>query len=300
MRDRLTLDQMNILVQIADAGSFSAAARRLGRAQSAISQAIATMEAALQLQLFDRSGNIPTLTEAGKIIIASARHVLSGADQLRSKAQAIKGGVEAEIRIATDTALPRDVFMESLLGLQKKFPSVQVTIISDGARDAMNHIRTQTAHLAFSPLVSDTTPEIVRQILTEITMVPVAAANHEITKEAEPITKERLERYTILRLSPKSMYSPTTVINEWLFTNHQTRLEFILSGLGWGIVPFHDAKPLIDEGKLKLLKLVEFSHHVLPLHVSYSQSYQLGPAATWFIDDLRERLAKKFGNVFDI
>ncbi|MEO6599988.1 MAG: LysR family transcriptional regulator, partial [Polyangiaceae bacterium] len=40
----LSLDQLRILVTIADAGSFSAAARALGRAQSAVSQAVATLE----------------------------------------------------------------------------------------------------------------------------------------------------------------------------------------------------------------------------------------------------------------
>ena len=41
----LSLDQLRVLVTIADAGSFSAAGRRLGRVQSAVSQTIATLEA---------------------------------------------------------------------------------------------------------------------------------------------------------------------------------------------------------------------------------------------------------------
>ena len=47
MIDPLTLDQMRVLVAVAETGSFSAAARKLGRVQSAISQAVQTMEAAL-------------------------------------------------------------------------------------------------------------------------------------------------------------------------------------------------------------------------------------------------------------
>ena len=59
MIDPLTLDQMRALVVVADAGSFSAAARRLGRVQSAISQSIQTMEATLGVTLFDRSTRTP-------------------------------------------------------------------------------------------------------------------------------------------------------------------------------------------------------------------------------------------------
>ena len=65
MIDPLTLDQMRVLVAVADAGSFSAAARKLGRVQSAISQAIQTLETTLRLTLFDRSAKTPRLTDAG-------------------------------------------------------------------------------------------------------------------------------------------------------------------------------------------------------------------------------------------
>ena len=68
MLDNLTLDQMRVLIAVAEAGSFSAAARRLGRVQSAVSQAMQTLEENLRLTLFDRSAKTPTLTEAGRIV----------------------------------------------------------------------------------------------------------------------------------------------------------------------------------------------------------------------------------------
>ena len=62
MIDSLTLDQLRVLIAVADEGSFSGAARRLGRVQSAISQAVQTLEATLELALFDRSAKKPVLT----------------------------------------------------------------------------------------------------------------------------------------------------------------------------------------------------------------------------------------------
>ena len=56
MLDPLTLDQLRVLVAVADTGSFSAAARRLQRVQSAVSQSIQTLESTLRLTLFDRDG----------------------------------------------------------------------------------------------------------------------------------------------------------------------------------------------------------------------------------------------------
>ena len=69
----ISLDQLRVLVTLADTGSFSAAGRKLGRAQSAISQAIATLESMQGVELFDRSGHRPQLTEVGRVLVDQAR-----------------------------------------------------------------------------------------------------------------------------------------------------------------------------------------------------------------------------------
>ena len=85
MLDPLTLDQLRVLVAVADEGSFSAAARRLGRVQSAISQAVQSMETALRVTLFDRDGKIPQLNDAGRVLLADARRLLSGAEAFKAQ-----------------------------------------------------------------------------------------------------------------------------------------------------------------------------------------------------------------------
>src|SRR5262245_15059721 len=102
MLDNLTLDQMRVLIAVAEAGSFSAAARRLGRVQSAVSQAVQTLEENLRLTLFDRSGKTPVLTEAGRTLLSDARQVVLRADSLRTHAEAIAGGTEPELAFAVD------------------------------------------------------------------------------------------------------------------------------------------------------------------------------------------------------
>ena len=89
MLDNLTLDQMRVLIAVAEDGSFSAAARRLGRVQSAVSQAIQTLEENLRLTLFDRSAKTPVLTDAGRAVgcdrgIGARRRAAAGRRQLRA------------------------------------------------------------------------------------------------------------------------------------------------------------------------------------------------------------------------
>ena len=70
MLDAVTLDQLRTFIAAAEQGSFSAAGRKLRRAQSVVSQTLANLEGQLGVTLFDRSARYPTLTEAAKVVTA--------------------------------------------------------------------------------------------------------------------------------------------------------------------------------------------------------------------------------------
>jgi DNA-binding transcriptional LysR family regulator len=106
MIEPLTLDQLRVLVAVAEAGSFSAASRQLRRVQSAVSQCIQALENTLQLQLFDRSGKWPKLTEAGQAVVSDARRLLRGAEALRSRAGSMVDGLEPALSLAIDPLFP--------------------------------------------------------------------------------------------------------------------------------------------------------------------------------------------------
>lgn len=90
----LSLDSVQLLVAVADSGSFSAAARQLGKAQSAVSTAIAHLEVDLGLTLFDRSGRLPRLTAHGERMLAEARALLAQQGQWQAVAAELAAGVE--------------------------------------------------------------------------------------------------------------------------------------------------------------------------------------------------------------
>ena len=66
---------LQAFVQAATQGSFSAAARKLGKSQSTVSAAVASLEIDLDLVLFDRSSRKPTLTAAGQVLLQRAEQV---------------------------------------------------------------------------------------------------------------------------------------------------------------------------------------------------------------------------------
>ena len=90
--ERLSLDQLRVFAQVADSGSFLAAAKALKRAQSAVSYAISTLESQLGLPLFDRGSYRPQLTAAGIELLRDARQVLDQVDALQARAAAYSQG----------------------------------------------------------------------------------------------------------------------------------------------------------------------------------------------------------------
>lgn len=72
----LSIRQLRYFVEIADSGSFSAAAERLFVAQSALSRQIKDMETQLQTPLFERTARQPRLTAAGEAFLPRARNLL--------------------------------------------------------------------------------------------------------------------------------------------------------------------------------------------------------------------------------
>ncbi len=98
MLDGVSLDQLRTFIAAVDEGSFSAAGRRLGRAQSAVSQTLAALEAQLGVMLFDRGGRLPVLTEPGRALLAEARVAAAGMDRLKARAKSLTAGLETDFR----------------------------------------------------------------------------------------------------------------------------------------------------------------------------------------------------------
>src|SRR5690242_18704716 len=125
--DSLTLDQCAVFATIAAEGSFAAAARRMNRAQSAISYAIQKLEEQSGVELFDRSAYRPELTEAGRALLPRAKRILDDVNDFRLQAAAVTQGVEAELSLVVDAFVP-DFLAPALKDFNAAFPLVQLRL----------------------------------------------------------------------------------------------------------------------------------------------------------------------------
>jgi len=296
MLDRLTLDQLRVLIAVAETGSFSAAARRLGRVQSAISQSVQGLEATLGLALFNRDGKTPSLTEAGRAILGDARNLIHGAELLRVRAESIADDIEPELALAVDPVFPTSILMESLGALDRQFPQLPVLLFTDGLGGPEQRLRDGTARLAIYSLLITGASDLAGEALTGIPFIPVVAAHHPLAHRPVPIPRADLVDATQLILtdaSPRSQSLRGNLISRrlWRFADLQTRLDYLLAGFGWGNMPTHMVETHLESGRLVKLQLAEDTSFVAPLFVVHDPIRPPGRAGRWLIDDLRRRLA---------
>jgi DNA-binding transcriptional LysR family regulator len=106
MLDSVSLDQLRTFIAAVDEGSFSAASRKLRRAQSVVSETVSNLEDQIGVLLFDRSGRYPKLTPAGIVLLADARSIVTGVDLLKARAKGMAIGLEPELSVVVDVFYP--------------------------------------------------------------------------------------------------------------------------------------------------------------------------------------------------
>lgn len=296
MIDPLTLDQMRVLSAVAETGSFSAAARKLGRVQSGVSQAVQTMEATLGLTLFDRSRKTPTLTEAGTAMLEDARATLARASSMQARARAIRDDLEPELTLAVEAMFPIPLLMMSLQALRGEFPTLPATLFTEALGGAQETLATGAARMAIYPIFGGPTADVSAEFLARVALVPVAAAHHPLARLGRPARREDLEAHVQLVLTGRNAYAQAVrggVISPhvWRFVDQTTRLEFLLSGFGWCNMPLHMVQEPLDSGRLRRLEILHGEPPPeFPLYVACPRDRPLGRAGRWLVADLRERL----------
>lgn len=298
MLDRLTLDQLRMLIAVAETGSFSAAARRLGRVQSAVSQSIQALEATLGVPLFDRGERTPKLSDAGRALLADARQTIWSTDTLRAHAESIATEVEPELSLAVDAVLPEQALRASLKALSHEFPHLPVTLFTEGLGGAEQRLRDRVARLAiYSPLPTGSSSDLIGEFLASNPMVPVVAADHPLAQEPSPLTREVIERYVQLVITDRTPLTTGFQGNVlgrriWRFADMTTRLEYLLDAFGWCYMPAHLVGAHIAAGRLKQLDIAEHRgrEFSFPLHVMHERSRPPGRAGRWLIAELRRQL----------
>ena len=290
-----TLDQLRIFLAVEEEGSFGGAARRMGRAISAISYGIAQMEAQLGVTLFAREGSRkPELTHAGRGLLAEARAVTDDIDTLLAKTRSLYAGLESDVALTLDVMVPGEVTAAVLREFREMFPTVALRLNIEALGAVTAQLLDRETELAVAgPVVSDHA-ELERQAIGAIELVPVAAPGHPLA--APDVAPGESRQHLQIVLSDRSpltegrefsVLSPQT----WRIADLGAKHALLKEGIGWGNMPRLMVREDLDRGALVELDLPEKPGADYVLSATWRRDARPGPATSWLIDALRDRLA---------
>jgi DNA-binding transcriptional LysR family regulator len=293
-----SLEQVEAFVLAADTGSFSQAARELGKAQSTISTLIGNLEIDVGAELFVRSGRTTELTTAGIELIAEARSVLLSYQLFTGRCQAIDQDVETSLIMALDAStLPRAYVANALRKFGERYPLVRLVLLETGYTGAYELVSTGEAQVGVM-LSQDSYPtEINYRGIASSAFVSLVAASHPLA-DKQRITPRDLAMTRHLRITSRQvlMNRPDTEVskNIWYVESYRALLDLVADGLGWADIPEHMAGEGLSNGTLARLKTdhqrVPYAH---PVDLIWSKRARNGAASQWLIKVLSDGAPKE-------
>jgi DNA-binding transcriptional LysR family regulator len=302
MLNGLTLDQMRTFVTVAESGSFRSGAARLSRVQSAVSHAIANLEAELGVALFDRSGHRPTLTPEGQALLANARDILLRVDAMRARARSIGEGVELELSLTVDTLFPIARVGTALSEMRIAYPAVSIRLAVEPLGGPIAALVEKRSALAILVGEDFRDPRISLEAITSIEQVAVVSSKHPLglRPHGEMIGLPDLADHLQIVLSDPTplsegrsfgVLSPQTC----RVGSQDTKHAMILAGLGWGRLPVWQVERDIHENRLVRLEtnaLGRKGQLTTEAYFAHRLDEPLGPAAQVFRRALLQALSR--------
>ncbi len=292
----LSLDQMQAALSVERTGSFSAAARHVGRTQSALSYAVAALEQQLGVPLFDRAdGRRPTPTEAGRVLLREIETVLRQAHGLRDKAKAVSAGLEPEVSLIVDGHYPLGALMPVMRAFQQAFPAVQVRLTVETMGAVSRGVLEGTAIIGIMASAPDLPPGLVGDALPPVLRIPVISSRHALASsaaEGEPMRDGATLDQVQIVLTDRSESTPGRDYavhsgRTWRVSDLTIKRSLLLAGLGWGYMPEHMVTADLAEGSLRRLQVQGIrDRNTVPVVVIRRRDQMLGPASRWVLDQL--------------
>ena len=284
----MTLEQLNMLVKVAELGTLKAASEKLFKTQPAISQGIKQLEIQMGFQLISRQGYRLLLTDNGKQIYQHALKLLNEAGQIKQLASFLLHGNEASITIAIEASYDLKRILPVFELTQNEFPHTQIILSQEYINGALEAVKSEQADLALTAVDSLAlhsgkyeANKLYQGYLYNVAAPKFLQRHSQLTS----VTELKDEYQIVVQDSGQSSqgvnYSVQTGQRCWYVNDFNTKKTLIMSGMGWGRLPDHMIK---DELKAKTLLTVQLNDFDTQIALNYQaiklKSRLLGPVAS--------------------
>jgi DNA-binding transcriptional LysR family regulator len=288
-------EAMSILVAAVEAGSLSAAARRLGTPLTTVSRKVSELEAHLKTRLLNRSSRQLTLTDAGRSYVAACRRILEDVGDAERAASGEFSAPKGDLAVAAPIVFGRLHVLPVAIEFLKTYPDINIRLVlSDSVVNLVEEhldVAVRIGELADSSLVATRTGSIRRVICGSshyfaergVPESPADLATHDCITFEGLMPNDRW-RFTVGRSEVSVPIRSRLIVN-----TAEAAIDAAIAGLGVTRVLSYQIANALRDGALKMA-LREFEPAPVPVSLVYAGGRLLPLKLRAFLDFATPRL----------
>lgn len=253
----------NILafIMVAEQGSFTLAAKKLGYVQSTVTVQIKQLEVELNLVLFDRIGKNVQLTSDGQNFLKYAYSIMNLMNEAKSYGKEEKD-LKGQIRIGTLESLLIWILSKKIHTFYKTYPFITITTKTAPSNELLHSLKQNELDLAFVLGNKIRSNNYVCVWEQPVNMVFVTHPYNEIFLEKE-VYLTNLVNYPLILTENSGLYRKTlddialqkgmTIQPNFIIDNTSAIIKMLKSNFGISFLPFYTVEEDIKNGELSIV-----------------------------------------------
>ncbi len=269
---RLNREQLELILEIIDRGNFSAAARALNRVPSAVSMAIANLEAELNLKLFERSKNHLEPTEVALSIEPHARLIVTKMRQLDMHLTELSTGLETRISIGIAADMNQRYLLAGVEQLIQLYPLLNIEMVCAPQQELKARLQNNEIDLyvAYSSSELDKN-ERFRLLGVEKFVAAISPKDAQQLKDHDKNELTMLSELRQIIVASKHYPLPDrrVLVSDayWYSDNLAMAINMVEQGMGWGNFPLSIVSEHFSKQSLIRLEFSDTTNGLdMPIH----------------------------------
>lgn len=292
--DRLTA--MQVFVEVAQSGSFSATADKLDMSRAMVTRYIGELEQWLGARLLQRTTRSVTLTDAGESCLRRSQQMLALMDNVEEETSQHGDELRGQLRITCSMSLAYAQMAYAVVDFLKLHQQLKIDL--NASEEPLNLIEARV-DLAIR-ISAEPDPMLIGRVLAPCVSVLVASPDY-LAQYGHPQTPADLSSHCILsyanfgksiwKLSRGNEHTQISVASRFSANEATALLRAALAGGGIALQPTYLANTHLLSGHLKAV-LPDWKPPYMAIYALYSSRKHLSPAVRAFLDFLVERFAR--------
>ncbi len=289
--DRLTA--MQVFVEVAASGSFSATADKLDMSRAMVTRYVGELEQWLGARLLQRTTRSVTLTDAGENCLRRSQQMLALMDNVQEETASHGTELRGQLRITCSMSLAYAQMAAAVVDFLKLHPQLKIDL--NASEGALNLVEARI-DLAIR-ISAEPDPMLIGRVLAPCTSVLVASpaylAEHGVPQAPADLARHRCLSYanfgkSVWKLSRGEQTAQVSVGGHLSANEATALLRAALAGGGIALQPTYLASPHLADGSLHAV-LPDWTLPDMAIYALYPSRKHLSPAVRALLDFLVER-----------